>query len=293
MSGAGIRLPEGIIGPVHMVFLDLDGTALNNQKQLSPQTLEALELLSRRGIPYTFASARPDSMMSVYCQQAKVAGPVIALEGAEIRIWKTGSVLWHAPIEKKLAAELMEFCHILNVDYTFYTSETAYFRQDTARLSRFRAYNEQAERLALLPVSCQFYQAYPPRLIASQQLLKVCAVLPNTDTQEKLMNFVQRQPSLRAELSEESTLSIVSKTVSKAAAIRLFCEMQGISMEDICCFGDYYNDIGMLRQAGYSVAMGNAPDAVKQAARYVAPSNEENGAAMFIRHYLYGETMPR
>ena len=285
---SGVRLPTGAVGPIRMVFLDLDGTALNGQKQLSSQTLEALELLRRHGVPYTFASARPASMMSVYCHQAKIAGPIITLEGAEIRIWRTGSVLWHAPVEKTLAVELMEFCHLLDVDYTFYTSEAAYFRQDTARFARFRAYNDQADSLALLPVSCQFYQAYPPRHIASQQLLKVCAMLPDSETQEKLMAFVQRHPSLRAELSEAATLSIVSRPVSKAAAVRLFCAMQGISLQEVCCFGDYYNDLEMLLQAGCSVAMENAPDAVKDAALYVAPSNEEDGAAAFIRRYICG-----
>lgn len=285
MSG-GAGLPEGVIGPVRMVFLDLDGTALNDQEQLSAQTLKALELLRAHGIPYTFASARPASMMGIYCHQAKVDGPIITLEGAEIRIWKTGSVLWSTPIEKRLAVELMEFCHLLNVDYTFYTSEAAYFRQDSARLSRFRSYNERADKLALLPVSCQCYQAYPPRFIASRQLLKVCAVSQDAEALEKLTAFVQRHPALQAELSETSTVSIVSRTASKAAAVRLFCEMQDIPLRDICCFGDYHNDTGMLRQAGYSVAMGNAPEAVKAAARYVTCSNKDDGVASFIRQYI-------
>lgn len=286
---SGVRLPTSALGPIRMVFLDLDGTALNGQKQLTPRTLEALELLRRHGVPYTFASARPASMMSLYCQQAKIIGPIITLEGAEIRIWRTNSVLWHAPVEKSLAVELMEFCHLLNVDYTFYTSEAAYFRQNTTRLPKFRAYNEQVDSLALLPVSCQCYQAYTPRHVASQHLLKVCAMLPDSETQEKLLAFVRRHPSLRAELSEAATLSIVSKPVSKAAAIHLFCEMQGISIREVCCFGDYYNDLDMLLQAGCSVAMENAPEEVKNAALYVAPSNEEDGAAAFIRRYICGE----
>lgn len=82
-----LRLPEGLIGPVKMVFLDLDGTALNHEKELSANTLQALNLLKLHGIPFTFASARPAAMMGLYCQKANVSGPIIASEGAEIRIW--------------------------------------------------------------------------------------------------------------------------------------------------------------------------------------------------------------
>ena len=67
-----LRLPEGLIGPVKMVFLDLDGTALNHEKELSANTLQALNLLKLHGIPFTFASARPAAMMGLYCQKANV-----------------------------------------------------------------------------------------------------------------------------------------------------------------------------------------------------------------------------
>ena len=50
--------------------------------------------------------------------------------------------------------------------------------------------------------------------------------------------------------------------------------------------GDNYNDVSMLRVAGLPIAMGNAETAVKQVAKFIAPSNDESGVAYAIRHYI-------
>lgn len=289
MKSSAVRLPEGVISPVKMVFLDLDGTALNSNKELSQSTLDALHLLKLQGIPYTFASARPARMMELHCQKARVSGPIIASEGAEIRIWETSNTVCQFPIPQSDAIALMEFCHNIGMDYTFYTPHDAYFPQNTHRVQRFRRYNDRAVAAGLLPVSCQFYEAYPPQFIASQQVLKVCVMPEDDSARTAIQAFLKQHPSLRAEGSENQLVSIVANTVSKAACIRLMCQMQGIDLADVCCFGDYYNDMDMLKAVGHSVAMGNAPAAVQNAARYVTASNDEDGVALFIRKYICGE----
>lgn len=284
-----LRLPQGVIGPVKMVFLDLDGTTLDPNKRMTPATAEALHLLKSQGIPFTFASARPAAMMTLHCQKAGLTGPIIAMEGADLRIWETGSTIRHFPIEEDTALELMEFCHNSGLDYTFYTPHAAHFRQSSQRLPRFRRYNDLAVAAGLPPVSCQFYEAYDPHFLAAQKVLKVCVNVPDGAARAKVDAFIRRFPSLRAEGSEGSLVSIVSAQVSKAAAVALVCQLMGIDLKDVCCFGDFYNDMEMLSQAGWSVAMGNAPEAVRQSAKFVTYSNTEDGVAYFIRHHLCTE----
>lgn len=143
-----------------MVFLDLDGTTLDPNKRMTPATAEALHLLKSQGIPFTFASARPAAMMTLHCQKAGLTGPIIAMEGADLRIWETGSTIRHFPIEEDTALELMEFCHNSGLDYTFYTPHAAHFRQSSQRLPRFRRYNDLAVAAGLPPVQrCVFENA--------------------------------------------------------------------------------------------------------------------------------------
>lgn len=289
MNNNILRLPPQPIGPVKMVFLDLDGTTLNPNKELTPATQNALKLLKKHGIPFTFASARSSQMMTLHCQKACVTGPIIAMEGADLLIWDTGNSIRRFPIEKAVALDFIQFCHNSGFDYTIYTSQDAYFPQNTKRLPRFHHYNRLATEAGLLPVSCLFYEAYTPQYIISQGILKVLVNGTDPQVREAIHQYVQDHPNLKAEGSESGLISVVSSQVSKAASIALLCRMLGIELKDVCCIGDYYNDIEMLTQAGWSVAMGNAPEEVRNAAQYVTLPNSDDGVAYFIRHYICGE----
>ena len=72
-------------------------------------------------------------------------------------------------------------------------------------------------------------------------------------------------------------LEIMSAEVSKSNAADFLCRSLGLTAENAIAFGDNYNDVDMLEFAGLGVAMGNAPDIVKERADRVAPSNDEEG----------------
>lgn len=78
-------------------------------------------------------------------------------------------------------------------------------------------------------------------------------------------------------------LEIMSCEASKSAAASFFCQREKISHEDIIAFGDNYNDADLLEYAGTGVAMGNAPDPVKQKADIIAPANDEDGVFFILQ----------
>ena len=63
-------------------------------------------------------------------------------------------------------------------------------------------------------------------------------------------------------------------------------EKLGISVEQVICCGDGFNDISMIRFAGVGVAMGNAQEAVKEAADYICPTNDEDGLVDVINRFI-------
>lgn len=87
--------------------------------------------------------------------------------------------------------------------------------------------------------------------------------------------------------SEKDCLDIVGAGVNKGRALEFLLNRLGIDPARAAAFGDYQNDIEMLRLAGYSFAMGNALPDVKKAAKYIAKSNVEDGVAAAIEaHFL-------
>lgn len=77
--------------------------------------------------------------------------------------------------------------------------------------------------------------------------------------------------------------------VTKASGLAEVCRVLGIGMEQAVAVGDSLNDLAMIKEAGLGVAMGNAQEAVKQAADEVVAGNEEDGVAEAIRRFVFGE----
>ena len=84
----------------------------------------------------------------------------------------------------------------------------------------------------------------------------------------------------------DGIIELNSIHASQGNALCTLCKKLGISMENVLAIGDNENDISMLQAAGISVAMENAEDDVKQAAKFVAGHNEEDGAAHFLEEWV-------
>jgi hydroxymethylpyrimidine pyrophosphatase-like HAD family hydrolase len=79
---------------------------------------------------------------------------------------------------------------------------------------------------------------------------------------------------------------ILNKDVSKAGGVKALAEVLGIGLDEVISFGDDYNDIEMIRECGIGVAMGNAPQDIKDAADIITASNDEDGVAIILEKLL-------
>ncbi|MDP4089537.1 MAG: HAD-IIB family hydrolase, partial [Bacillota bacterium] len=86
--------------------------------------------------------------------------------------------------------------------------------------------------------------------------------------------------------SKPTYLEIMPKEASKTSAIEFLCRRFDLQSTEIIAVGDNYNDVDMIKFAGLGVAMGNAPDPVKQSADAVTLSNDEDGVAVVIEKYV-------
>lgn len=141
-----LRLPERPLEGIRLVACDMDGTALNENKEFSAATLAAFDALQRRGVRVTIVSARTPFMLGVFCRQAGIGDtPVIAMDGAEI-VSDTQQPLYGCPLEAAEAARICDKCHRSGVDYTIYTAKNCYLRRDTRRMWRFELYDRHSGR---------------------------------------------------------------------------------------------------------------------------------------------------
>lgn len=107
-----------------------------------------------------------------------------------------------------------------------------------------------------------------------------------------LLSFEQEQelrPGLKAVFSSPNILEFIPSLTDKARTVDFLAEYMGIGVENVMAFGDYDNDIGMIRRAGLGVCMSNGTPAAKAAADYVTASNEECGIAKALEKFVFQE----
>ena len=93
-------------------------------------------------------------------------------------------------------------------------------------------------------------------------------------------------PGLAISSSGAGNLEITNINAQKGIAVEKYAKTKGISMKEVMVIGDNYNDLSMMKVAGYSVAMGNAPAEIQAACTTVTTTNEFDGVGMAIESAL-------
>ncbi|HEY1922748.1 MAG TPA: HAD family hydrolase [Tepidisphaeraceae bacterium] len=253
---------------IRLVAVDLDGTLLNDSKQVSDQTVRALSCVADRGIRVVIASARPPRSVRQIYTALKLDTWQINYNGALIWDEPAKKVIYHCPMQPQLVRRLIAIararfpsvlvtCEILDRWYTdrfdqSYTTETGrMFKPDVvAPLDEFC--NQPITKLLLLGDRGTIDQL--------ESIL--------TEANDGNLTIVRTDPQL---------LQIMDKYVSKAAALQLVTQHYQIPLENVMAIGDAPNDVGIVKIAGVGVAMDNGSQVVKNIADWVAPSNNDHG----------------
>jgi Cof subfamily protein (haloacid dehalogenase superfamily) len=119
------------------------------------------------------------------------------------------------------------------------------------------------------------------------QILKFAPTVPEEKTYDYYAMFGQRlEGKLEATTSGHGSIDLIVPGCHKASGLKRLVKRWGIFPEQCAAFGDGGNDIEMLKYCGHSYAMANAPENVKQAAKQVCPSNEEDGVLVALERLL-------
>lgn len=248
-----------------LIFFDIDGTLLDHDKKLPASTKEAIRQLKQAGHQVAIATGRGPFMFKNIREELDIDS-FVSYNGQYVE-WKH-TPIFKNPISTELLQQLTDFADgnghpLVYMDVETMKSNTEYhvhIEQSIATLKqRHPAYDAEFYR------SRDIYQS-----------LVFCTI-------EEEPLYRERFPDLDFIRWHPFSMDVLPSGGSKAKGIEAMISRLGILKEDIYAFGDYLNDIEMLEFAGTSVAMGNAPDVVKQAANYVTRDVTDDGIMHGLR----------
>ena len=267
---------------IQLIALDLDGTLLDDRKEIHPANREALQEAAARGVIIALASGRMLPRIAPIEDLLGIDCVVIAYNGGKVAAQRRDGrrTIAHSPLPADIAEVFIRFSrdtgHLLN----FYHEDRLYAEDGPRRRPFMEIYARRTgAEYHLEPDLRRFIGLEPTKLI----------LLASPEERDRLHDDFRARLASRAFItkSDPEYLEIMAPGVDKGAALRLIAGHHGIPESAVLAVGDADNDIGMLRAAGRGIAMANASPHVKAAAGGVTErTNNEGGVAEAVRRWV-------
>lgn len=270
---------------IKMIGLDLDGTVLTEKKELTERTKAAISKALARGVVVLVATGRP--WMGIPEELRKFPGMRYALTSNGARIIDTveDRVIEEHLLSPQLAQKVLEICGKYDTLQEVYFDGQGYAPADQmAFVERYHRNPSMCEYMRKTRIPVEDIGALVKK--ENRGLDKVQTLFADMDERELAWKELEAVGGLELVGSLRYNIEINAGGVNKGKGLVNLGRMLGISREEIMACGDGDNDIVMLREAGFGVAMANGEEKVKEAADYITLSNEEDGVADVIEKYV-------
>lgn len=273
---------------IRLLALDIDGTLLDQQFQISARNLAALRAAHEAGIHIMLATGRRHEYALPIAQELGIPVSLISSNGALVR--SSSGESFHA--DRLPAATAVKI--ILHMDQYRGNAVLTFDRQgqDALVLERIDELSRSIARW-IEKNSGHIRYVVPLETALTEdpiQAMYCGSVARMQAAQEHLAraDFYGEITVLRTQYDYRDLciLDILNRNCTKGHALRRWAEHHGIAPEQVMAIGDNYNDLEMLEFAGLPVIMGNAADDLKQRGWMVTASNTESGVAEAVERIL-------
>ncbi len=260
---------------VSLVVSDVDGTLVTPDKTLTDASIRAVHRLHARGIGFTVISSRPPFGLRMLVEPLALALPIGAFNGGAM-VKPTLELIEQRLVPEAAARRSLEVLAQFDADVWVFTADRWLGRDPAGDYVPRERRTLQTEPTVVADFTPYFARAM--KIVgSSRDFAKLAAC----------------EEAMRAALGAQASVSRsqayyldVTPNVDKGTFVMALSQRLGVPTAAIAVLGDMENDLAMFRQAGLSIAMGNASEDVKRQATHVTTSNDEDGFAAAIERYV-------
>lgn len=239
---------------IKLIALDMDGTLLNDQHEISEANRQAIKEAQEKGIYVVLSTGRSLRKCEKHADSLALSSYLVTVNGSEIWDEKRGLV------ERNLV-----------------NSVSIQWMAELTQKHKIRYW--------AISTSRNWFDEMPED-IHGEEWLKFGFNIKDVPTRDKILKELQARGEFELSNSTPTNIEVNPAGINKAKGLKLVCERLGINMKNVMAVGDSLNDLAMIEEAGLGIAMGNAQDTVKKAATWVTSTNNEDGVAKAIQKWV-------
>ncbi|MBD1382230.1 Cof-type HAD-IIB family hydrolase [Metabacillus arenae] len=278
--------------------IDLDGTLLSSKVEVSSENNAAIREAQEAGHKIMICSGRAPEDISNILEQEKLDCPVAGSNGTVV--WVDGKELSTISLDKKDAADVSKQLDELSIPYRVYTNKGIYIpfswmdrmtsAIDQNPIIKETVSAEELKRMTEQPKETDTVKLFDSieELLNDESLTiqKFFTLTINAEVKKQLAGKLQEISGIAITSSGLFNIEVMDINGHKGNGLKTVASYFDIPLTDTLAIGDNFNDIPMLEQAAFSIAMGNADPKVKELCDAVTLTNDENGVAHAIHKYL-------
>lgn len=265
-----------------LLVVDVDGTLVNREGEISAEDREALDTARKAGIHISLCTGRSVKSCLAYINQLSLDSYHVFFDGALVSRADLNEPVYMQTINRATVKQMVEYARACDIDLDF-ASLTRYFSaRETWATGVKRRY-----------FSIETVIGDLTGLWEREEIIRADLVITNRDEEEKaallLEHFKGRLQFTYAYSPRFPNANFINMTapgMSKGKALEALARKLGITLGEVVAVGDWINDIPLLSTAGLGIAMGNAHEELKKVADHVTLDVEEHGLAAAIREFL-------
>jgi Cof subfamily protein (haloacid dehalogenase superfamily) len=269
-----------------VVCTDIDGTLLDSRRELSDKTISAFRRLPQDVVVILASSRMPSAMLHLQDQLGVLHYPMICYNGGYLIHYANGNL--EPEILDSVTMPLSVCNGIIDLTKGTVIHTSLYFKNEWFAPS-WDYWSEREARITKAdPIILPLADVIERWKKHNQGAHKVMCMGPETEIEvmeQKLRLYYSND--IHIYRSRPTYLELAPKSISKGSSLELLLKKKySFSLNDVIAFGDNYNDIELLREAGHGVAVSNAKAEVKAVAKEITVDSKEDGVAIVLEKYF-------
>lgn len=284
---------------VKLIACDMDGTLVSSSHSISENNVNAIKNAQEQGVEFIITTGRSYEDALPQVKEASLQCSFLVMNGSELRD-EDGNIVQTLYMKRGLVERVVQkmldeglYIELYTTGGTYTVSGVEHCKRATAtkinfffpQISLDEAYQDAETHEQYLKV--KKISGLKELWDRSVEVGKVISFSNDTERLARLRDEIPQTLGANATGSFPINLEITDPNASKGEAIKRYAESKGILYDEIMTIGDSFNDLSMLvDDFGYTVAMGNALDEVKKAAKFVTATNDDDGVCAVIEKFI-------
>lgn len=275
---------------IRLAAIDLDGTLFDNHSRISPRNQEIIEKCIAQGVVVVIATGRPYAGLPMEELSRLGVRYAITANGAAVYALPEKNCIYESCFSPDVICPILRELQQQEIHLDIFVNGEGYSLNDCIpRIDRM----DMPESIRTYIKKTRFLTDDLAALVENEQLAVQKAVanfypLPDGSFlyRDEAIRLLAACPDITFLSGGYHNLEFTKAGTSKGSSLLFLCRRLGISREETLAIGDTQNDLDILQTAAIGIAMGNAIPEVKKSADFITLTNEEDGVAHALEHFI-------